>query len=357
VLSHSALPLEDAIELHNESSAPVNVTGWYLSDALRTLKKFQITNTTIIPAGGYKVFYEYQLNPNPDDFRSFSLDSTRGDEVYLSAVSTNGTLNGYRAEAEFGAAAAGVSFGRYTNSVGEVHFVAQSRRTFGQDNPDSVAEFRLGTGLPNAAPQVGPVVISELMYHPLNVGGVEPLLEEFIELHNFTSTNVPLYDPVRPTNGWRLRDAVSYQFAAPAALGPGDYLLVVSFDPVLDTNSLATFRAKYGLSSGVPIYGPYTGRLDNGGESVELCQPDVPPTSGPDQGYVPEVLVERVKYSDAWPWDPAADGTGNSLQRRNLDEYGNRSANWRRRCPRPARPASRTAMATACRTPGRCLTD
>jgi len=57
--------------------------------------------------------------------------------------------DGFRRGINFEASAHGVSFGRYVNSVGEVDITAMSALSFGHDNPISVADFRLGTGLPN----------------------------------------------------------------------------------------------------------------------------------------------------------------------------------------------------------------
>ena len=131
-----------------------------MSDSQSELQKFRIPDGTVIPAGGFRVFYEYQFNPNPGVFPSFALDSAHGDAVYLSAADAGGNLTGYRTGVEFGAAENGVSLGRYTNSTG-VEFVALSQRTFGMDSPATLAQFRTGTGLANAYPKVGPVVINE----------------------------------------------------------------------------------------------------------------------------------------------------------------------------------------------------
>ncbi len=104
VLTHADPPLEDAIELANLTAAPLNIGGWYLSDSQSELKKFRIPDGTVIPAGGFRVFYQYQFNPNPGVFPSFALDSAQGDAVYLSAADAGGNLTGYRAGVEFGAA-------------------------------------------------------------------------------------------------------------------------------------------------------------------------------------------------------------------------------------------------------------
>jgi hypothetical protein len=79
--------------------------------------------------------------------------------------------------------------------------------------------------------------------------------------------------------------------------------------------------------------GPYSGKLDNSGESVELAKPDAPQTGGTDAGFVPYILVDKVRYSDLAPWpscgpDCGPDGGGQSIHRINLNEYGNDPINW-----------------------------
>lgn len=340
VLSHSDLPLEDAIELHNTAASPVNIGGWFLSDSKGDLRKYRIPDGTILPAFGFKVFYEYQFN-NPDQTAAFALSSAKGDEVYLSFADANGVLSGHRAGAKFGPAANGVSFGRHQTSVG-ADFTAMSRLTFGTavqpgDPTNQITVFRTGQGASNAYPLVGPVIISEIMYHPppLVVGGVtnDNVRDEFIELRNLSASFAPLYDPAYPTNGWRLRDGVDFRFNSGHSIPPGGHLLVVSFDPLTDATSLAAFRAKYGSNS--VLVGPYSGKLDNGGESIELVRPDAPQLLGSEAGLVPYILVEKVVYDDRAPWPVNTDGTGFSLQRLQATGYGNDPTNWFGAAPTP----------------------
>lgn len=326
VLTHSDPPREDAIELFNPTNAGIDVGGWFLSDSSGNFKKFQVPAGRTIPAGGYLVFYEGDFNGDPANLNSFSFNSAKGDEAYLSQADTNGSLTGYRTVAKFGAALNGVSFGRYATSNG-VDFPALSQTTFGADNAGSVAEFRTGNGAANAAARLSPVIVNEIMYHPAEANAIEPLRYEFIELHNVTDAEVPLYDPAYPANRWRLRDAVSFTFATGSSIPPGSYLLVVSFDPA-DAAALADFRATYGISAGVPIVGPYTGVLSNSSDSVELVRPDAPQVLPQNYGFVPQILLEKVKYFDNTPWPATADGSGASLQRKGRNTYGNDSIHW-----------------------------
>jgi Lamin Tail Domain/Immunoglobulin domain/Immunoglobulin I-set domain len=306
-LTHTDPPQVDAIELYNTNNAAVDVGGWFLSDDFIDARKYRIPDNTIIPAGGYVVFTETNFNPNPGVPPSFSL-SSKGDEVYL--FSGDGmNLTGYFHGHEFGAAENGVSFGRYVTSVGEEHFVAQNLNTLpGQ----------------NALPKVGPVVLSEIMYHPPDgAGGVDNQEDEFIELFNMSAGPVPLYDDLVPTNTWQFRGAVSFAFPEGLSLASSNYLLVVSFDPSSNAAILAAFRSRYDLPAKTAIFGPYEGKLDNSQESVGLYRPDTP-----EGNEIPYVLIDKVKYQDQTPWPAEADGTGASLQRKQVGEYGNDPVNW-----------------------------
>jgi hypothetical protein len=196
VLTHSDPPLEDAVEFYNPTAAAVDLSGWFVSDSQDELKKYRIADGTVLPAHGFKVLYEYQFNPTNGSATPFTFNSAHGGQAWLSPADASGNLTGYRAFAPFGAAANGVSFGRYTNSIGEVDFVAMSARTFGVDNPSTVEDFRTGAGAPNAYPLVGPVVINELMYDPPSQDGLaDNIQDEYVELLNLSPYDVPLFDP------------------------------------------------------------------------------------------------------------------------------------------------------------------
>jgi len=282
----------------------------------------------VLPPHGFGVIYENQFTNRELAAIPFAF-SSQGDEAVLSAATNNG-LTGWRTAVKFGAADNAVSFGRYVTSDGREEFVAMSARTFGFDDPGTVEEFRQGSGASNASPKVGPVVLSEIMYHPPDLGTNDNVRDEFIELHNITTAPVELYDSAFPTNGWHLRDAVDYDFPAGTVLPAGGYLLVVSFDPVNNPSVLASFRAHYQVDSSVPILGPYSGKLANDSEDIELKRPGTPETNE-----VPYILVEHVHYADGLPWPEGADGTGFSLQRVNEPGFGNDPANWTVAAPTP----------------------
>jgi len=292
VLSHSETG-SDFIEIFNPTSASVDISGWFLTDDPGTPTKYRVANGTFIAPLSYLVFDEAQFNPTPGLGNSFSLNA-RGDDVYLFSGDANTNLTGYSHGFSFGAAPDGETFGRYVISTGEEQFPAQISATPGQ---------------PNTGPRVGPVVITEIMYHP-DTGD-----DEFVELKNITTNAVPLYDPANPTNTWRL-SGLGYDFPTNTVLGANQLLLVVPSNPT-------AFRAKYSVPASVIIFGPYAGILQDSGERLELQRPDVPDTNG-----VAYITVDEVRYNDRSPWPAAADGSGPSLQRKNALAYGNDPANW-----------------------------
>ena len=341
LLSHSDLPLEDAVEFYNQTDAPINIGGWYLSDSRNDLKRYRIADGTVVPARGYIVFYEYQFN-GASAATPFSFNSYQGDEIYLSQT-FNGELTGAIVSETFEAAENGVSFGRVETSVpGDHKFVALISRTFGVANPTTVEEFRTGTGQANTGPRVGPLSVTEVMYNPVSPDGgiTDNTLDEFIELKNIASTNVALFDPAHPENRWIIRGGVSYTFPANTTLPVNEVVLLVSFDPA-NVTQVASFRSKYSVPQGIAILGPYIGKLGNGGDQVELYRPDPPQAAGqPDPGFVPYIRVDKVNYSDVAPWPSAADGTGMSLQRKNATLFGNDPINWEAAAPTAGRYGS-----------------
>ncbi|MBN2506918.1 MAG: lamin tail domain-containing protein [Verrucomicrobia bacterium] len=330
-LTHTDPPTLDTIELYNPTATNVDLGGWFLTDDPNTPWKYRIAEGTVIPAGGYLCFDESQFNaasPAPGVLQPFALDAD-GDEVYLLSGDATTNLTGYMQGFDFGAAPSGVTFGRHVTSVGEDHFVAQSAPTLTRVN---------------AGPLVGPIVISEIMYHPPDVfvdgDWQDNNADEYVELHNISAESAPLYDPDHSTNTWRLRDAVAFTFPTHQSLPPGGYALVVGFDPSQDAE-VEAFRLRNGVPAGVPVYGPWDGELNNASDRVELVKPDVPDAA---DGDVPWVLVERIKYADQAPWPGAADGLGYALQRRALGEYGNDPAHWGAATPTPGTAAGTGAI-------------
>jgi hypothetical protein len=308
VLTASVPPALDSIELFNPTGEAANISGWMLTDDYRRPLKYRITNGTIIPPGGYLVLTEAAFNPTvPTSSEPFAL-SSRGDEIYLFSTDTYDNLTGYQHGFRFGAAEAGVPFGRYVNSVGAELFVAQALAT-----PNAT----------NSAPKVGPAVISEIHYRPADLaGGADNATDEFIEVQNITAAPLPLFDSVAPTNTWRIDGGVSFSFPTNVTLSPGALLIVANFNPT-HASLLASFRSRFGVPTNVIVLGPLDGQLDNSADTVTLSKP------GPaDPAGAAYIIVDQIDYRDSAPWPATADGSGASLQRRNAGQFANDPANW-----------------------------
>ena len=190
----------------------------------------------------------------------------------------------------------------------------------------------------NSAPQVGPVMITEIMYRPgsTNDGG------EYLELHNITDQPVVLQDLVTTQLSddpfdiayelvpWQFTNGIEYVFPANTTIPAGGYLIVAE--------NPTDFNTWYG-ALGVTVLGPFANdtKLSNGGERVTLSRPG-------DKEWQKErysIRVDSVEYNDTDPWPAAADGTGASLQHANPDAtnptllYGNDPENWIADDPHP----------------------
>ena len=339
VLPGASNPFEQAIEIFNASTKPADLSNWLLSDDGADLQKYKISFGTILPAGAFMVFYESQFAGSAA-IKPFHLSSVRGGSVHLAAVDPVGTPTGWQAVASFESMEQGTSAGRNLLTGDGSRFIAMASRTFGVDQPISIDAFRSGGGASNAAPAIGPLVINEIMYHPLNASGDENSDDEFIEIYNISGGSVLLFDPVRTENRWEIRGDIQFKPASTFLVRPVEYLLIVSFNPDANPEKASAFRQKYNVPSEVRIFGPFTGRLSNERGPVELYRPGQPNAAGPDGGILPYYLVDRIGYGNTLPWPPAANGLGSSLQRQVKEGFGNDPANWRALPPTAGRANS-----------------
>ena len=295
VLTHTDNPQQDAIELFNPTTEAANIGGWFITDDRDTPFKYRIPSGTVLPAGGYIVYYENHFNPNPGVAPSFSF-SSKGESVYLFSADAETNLTGYLHGFSFSGAETGVSFGRYINSIGEEQFPPQ---------------LGLSLGNQNVGPEIGEVVISELMYHPPDGD------DEFIELFNRSDDTVLLYDTENLANTWEI-GGVNFVFPEGTALLPSSTLLVVGTNPT-------SFRSKYNIPETVQIVGPFAGLMSNASETIRIQRPDTPELDGT----YALITVDQVDYEDITPWPVTADGLGRSLERIEASEYGDDPVNWR----------------------------
>ena len=178
------------------------------------------------------------------------------------------------------------------------------------------------------APPPPRIVISEIMYHPIEEPVFDrrgqPVLDlledvhEFIELHNFSRETVTL-------DNWRISGGIDYAFPAGTTVESGGFLIVAK-----DPKRLAAIK-EYRLA-GITVLGPYEGVLSNNGERVSVEN---------DGGNA----EDTVRYSAQFPWPIGADSIGAgpkwtgidpmqyqyrgmSLERINFSLPGGDPANW-----------------------------
>lgn len=310
LLTHTDLPEIDTVELYNRTDEQRDMTGWYLTDESETLSRFQFSaNQGLIHSNDYLVLDENDLG--------YALRGQEADDLYLIEADAIGRPIRFVDAVEFAATQNGVSLGRWNNADGELFPM------FEQTFEDT-----------NTGPLIGPVVISEIQYHP-QVPSAGPLLQndlEFIEITN--RSGVPL-----GIGQWRLHSAVEFVFPDATVISAGATQLIVGFDPNNNVKRNA-FLAAYQLPNETRLLGPYSDaedpnpdQLDDAGETLILDRPEDPLQLG--LGYV---LIDRVSYrseGEGWPVD--ASGSGKSITRVDLEAYGDFGSSWRAGAPTPDR--------------------
>lgn len=137
------------------------------------------------------------------------------------------------------------------------------------------------------------VVFNEIMYHPAEA---EPSME-WLELHNAMSVNLDL-------SNWSIDGGIEFRFPEGTVIPGGGYL-VVSINP-------AALKAATGATN---IIGPFTGRLGNSGEKLELRNNNLR-------------RMDEVFYGTSGGWPVAADGAGVSLAKRSIQQASGTANNW-----------------------------
>jgi len=112
---------------------------------------------------------------------------------------------------------------------------------------------------------------------------------------------------------WRL-EGTGFEFPNNTTIPAHSYIIV------------AKNLAYYGFA-----LGPYDGKLDNGGEELEIQIPG-DKEYGKDRYWIP---IEKIDYDDEAPWPKSPDGSGDSLHRRNINTYGRDYSNWTASAPMP----------------------
>ena len=290
ILAHTDPPQQDAIELYNPTDAAIDIGAWILADDNNAKQRYVIPPATVLAPGAYYVV-------TLDGDAPFRL-SEFGETIFLFQPGVGDTPGPLVDRASFGVSPNGVSFGRITLSTGDTQYALLQA---------------ISLGYANALPQVGPLVIDEVIYRPADGR------DEYVAIRNMGTAPMTLCDltatglPVV----LRMDGDDAYVFSCDVVLGPGQRLFVADATP-------AEFRTQYGLGAGMLVLGPFKGRLSNEGELVEIVWPQPPETDGTIAYYA----LDQIDYSAAAPW-PVITSDGLALRRLDLTGYGNDPAHWR----------------------------
>src|SRR5947208_8036322 len=141
------------------------------------------------------------------------------------------------------------------------------------------------------------LVINEIMYAPAITGA------EFVELYN----NSP--DFTFDLSNFRF-NGLDYTFPAGSMIAPNSFVVLAK--------NLAAFNYAYG--GGIPVFGPFAGKLDFDGETLTLIKPVATPAQ--------DLTVNKVRYENQPPWPTLGTNSGVSLQLVDPAQGGARGANW-----------------------------
>jgi hypothetical protein len=150
---------DDWVELYNTSAAPVDISGYYLTDNLANLNKWTIPNGTVIPGNGYLTFWADEDSSQGWNHMNFKL-SAQNEFVWL----LNNNLEVLDSVGWSGGLAVDSGYARIPNGTGS--FIIKNP-TFGYNNQSlsaiaSVARAALFTVYPNPAADVLQVMIPDV---------------------------------------------------------------------------------------------------------------------------------------------------------------------------------------------------
>ena len=264
-LQTNATSTPDLVEFFNPTDEVIDLSGMWLSDKSENLTIHQIpVGTTVAPD-------DFLTIPLSVEMTGFAISSL-GDQIFLTTEDLESVIAAYA----FGPQELDTSIGRF---------------------PDGGTDwYRSQTPSPGAAnnrAKTSPVAISEIMYN-------DPMSQanEYIELRNLTPNAIDISD-------WEF-NGVQFNF-------PSETLLPSSQSFLIADNAQALLST-YGISRDL-ILGEYGGSLSNRGERLRLLDAF-------------DIVVDSVRYDDAFPWPITPDGLGSSLERNCFQLNFDQPSDW-----------------------------
>ncbi len=270
-LAHTDPPEVDSIELFNNSTTAVDISGCYLSDD-PTTNKFRIPNGTILTPRGFAVFYygtDFNFLLSPHAAAIYLVDPTQS--YVIDAILYPAQVNG-------------VSYGRYPD---------------GAPGFQTLSSWTPGTS--NSVPYQSDIVINEIMYAPMS--GLDD--DQYIELYNRGTGTVDM-------SYWRFTSGIDFMIPPGTLIASNGYVVVAK-------NATNLFT-KYPNLNTANTVGDYSGKLSGGGR-LALSRPDN--INLPYQDFVD---VDDVTYNAGWgQW---SDAGGSSLELIDPHSDNRLAMNW-----------------------------
>ena len=279
-LAHTDPPLEDYVELYNHSNQPKDLSGAWLSNDPKT-NKFRIPDGTLLPPRGFACFMASTLG--------FRLNAM-GQSIFLVNSNRTRVLDAIA----YGPQENAVSCGRVPD--GGRDFYPLAARTPGTNNGPA---------------RLSPVVINEIMYHPIS----QLDDDQYVELYNRSNNVVDL-------SGWAFTSGISFTFP-PGTLIPAHGYLVAA-------KNAARLRMNYPQLNAANCVGDFGGKLSHSGERLALAMPHYDVTTNgtllvTNTFYID---VNEITYGNGGRWPQWAAGGGNSLELIDPNADTRLAANW-----------------------------
>lgn len=283
------------LEIFNAEATPVDLSGFYFTGVT-----FTFPAGSIIPSGEYAI-----VAVNPASWSDLTMNGAQVFGPFTGALSNSGELVSL--------------FDGFGNVVSAVNYsdIAPWPTTPDGAGPsleliDLTFDITLSTswqascglnGTPAAPNSVypcptAPLMITELNYNPNDGAGFADINFEFVEIYNPGPTSVDLEN--------YSFSGITYVFPAGASIAVGEYIIV------------AVNPASY-AGNGYQVFGPNTGALSNGGESIVLLD---------NNG----VAVDDVFFGNTFPWPTLPNGFGPSLELADVTADNGDPANWQASC-------------------------
>ncbi|MCA9216405.1 MAG: lamin tail domain-containing protein, partial [Planctomycetales bacterium] len=279
----------------------VDLSGWYLTDDVADLTKWQLPNT-VLPANEQLLVFASGKNVRVAGQELHTNFKLAKNGEYLGLVQSDGATIENAYAPEYPAQHEDISYGLSSDGITAGYFLTPT--------PGSAAV---------ASPVSDPtnlVVINEIMYSLPREGilDAENIDEEFIELFNRSTNDVNL-------NDWQITRGVEFEF--PDVTIPANGFLVVAAN-------VDSFHAKYpGVEN---VVGGWTGKLSNDGETIELVNASsdvVDSVRYASEGdWSVRVVGPRDRGSNGWVWSGGQAGGGKSLELINVLLPTDSGQNW-----------------------------